>query len=392
MNRTTQMILVMMGCLATVAATDIFLPSLPSLAHYFGVSEDMVQLSIPVYMVGALFSAPILGTLSDRFGRRPIMIYGFTFFLIGSAWCIYAPTLNWFLAGRIVQGLGAVAPSVVGWALIQDLYPKDEGAKIMSWAGTVVCVGPFIAPGLGGYIHEAFGWRGNFLVLLILGAIPWILMVLSNINAPSPKSTAPQKTLLQNLKDYGIIFSDVPFLCYVSFFAILGYGEWTYLTIAPFYFENVLHLSPAVFGLYLSGSASCYILGTFTAPFLIRALGILKAIRFGIFAALLGGSILVGVSLLNPTNILWIAISFGFYFYGSAVVWGPSKSRAFQRFDDIRGSASAVRNLILQGAFAAGGMTGSLMGDYSLIPLSFVVLGTGICCLLVYRKVSREGL
>ncbi len=170
----------MMASLATASATDIFLPSLPSMAIYFGASDKSTQIAIPLYLLGSFVAAPAFGILSDNLGKRPVMLSGFVFFLLGTFICIYASSLPFFLTARFIQGLGAAVIPVVGWAYIQDLYPADEGAKIMSWLMADISVGPFVAPGLGGFIHVAFGWQGNFIFIFMFAVLTFILMLVFN--------------------------------------------------------------------------------------------------------------------------------------------------------------------------------------------------------------------
>lgn len=386
--RTVQMLLVILASLSTVAATDIFLPSLPSMAAYFNASENATQLTIPLYLVGSLLAAPLLGILSDHYGRRPVMLFGLALFLCGTAICMYSPSLSFLLRGRFIQGLGAIVSPVVGWALLQDLYPKDEGARVMAWAGSITCIAPLIAPGLGGYIHKAFGWQGNFLILFLFGAMTFLLMLFSK---STPKVFVKKGKLspFDSLNTYKKIITHKPFLIYMSFFALLTCGEWCYLTFIPFYFEDSLHLSPDIFGLYLSGSASFYVLAALVSPLIVQWLGVNKTLEGGIALSLIGSLLLLCVAVLAPTFPLLIVITVGIYFFGMAGIWGPSISRALQCFEDIRGSASAVRSLCIIGCSIAGSFVGTFLDDTSLLPLSLFLLITTVGCVISFQSLMK---
>lgn len=391
MNRTIQTLLVMMGALSTISATDIFLPSLPSMALYFGVSENEVQLAVPLYMVGSLLVAPFLGDLSDKWGRRPVMLSGFVLFLFGTALCFFSTFLPIFLIGRFLQGFGSVVAPVVGWAIIQDLYPPDESPKIMSWIGAIISMGPFIAPGLGGYVHIAFGWRGNFALIFIFVGLTLILMFFSISKQHHLSSLKKQEktTLIKSLKIYNRILKDKPFVFYVSLYGFLSCGQWCYLTLAPFYFENVLQLSPKVFGLYLSISSSFFILGTMVTPFLLNRLGSSKTLQVGALFPLVGAVLMFGVSVFYAHSILLIVLPVGFFFFGQAITWGPSTSRALHRFNDIRGAASGLRTLTITGSFALGGFMGSLFDDSSLLTLSFFLFIMAVGCWFFLQRALK---
>lgn len=387
-SRAFHTLVVILAGVVTVSATDIFLPSLPTMATYFGASEHAVQLAIPIYLLGSFVAALALGVLSDHFGRKRIMLLGLVLFLGGTALCIFSPSLPLFLSARFIQGVGATVSPVVGWAVIQDLYSGNESAKIMSWMGSIVALAPLIAPGLGGYVHMAYGWQGNFFLIFGAGSLILTLMSFSKVTMKSLSKTE-KLSFQKTFKTYGRIITDKPFLFYVFLFGILNCGAWSYLTVIPFYFENLLDVSPDILGLYLSGGSAFFILGMFATPAILKRIAIHKTLVLGISLTLGGSSLLLCISYLAPHAPFLIVMAFGFYFFGSAVVWGPSTSRALQRFDDIRGAASGVRSLILMGSFALGGFMGSLLDDSSLLPLSLFLLSMSLLCGFMFQRLNK---
>jgi multidrug resistance protein len=387
-SRTLQAIFIAMASLSTISATDIFLPSLPSMATYFGASDEATQLTIPIFLLGSLIGGPLLGLLSDYFPRKRVMLLGLCIFLLGTTLCAYSPSLTFLLYGRFIQGFGAIVSPVVGWAMIQDLYPGDKSAKVMSWMGSIICVAPLVAPGLGGYIHVTFGWQGNFIFIFLCAAITFILILFSKSNGTS---SLPKKKLsrLNTIKTYTKILSNKIFLYYISLFAFLTFAEWCYLTLIPFYFENSLLLPPNIFGLYISGGASFYVLGASFTPMILNGLGTLKTLSLGIMLSLGGSILLLLISLFAPTFPLLIVFAVGLYFFGTAIVWGPSVSRALQCFEDARGAASAVRSFLITAASVLGGMLGSFLEDSSILPLSLFMLAMAIACWSVFQKLQK---
>jgi MFS family permease len=387
-SRTLQMIVVMVASLATIAATDIFLPSLPSMATYFSASVDSTQLVVPMYLMGSLIAAPFMGTLSDIYGRRRVLFWGMALFVVGTAACMIAPSLTFLLWARFLQGFGSIVSSVVGWALLQDIYPADEGAKFISWAGSVSCIAPLLAPALGGYIQIAVGWQGNFLVILICAVFSVVLMTYSKFET-KPVSENKKMSPLTTLKTYGAIITDKPFLFYISFFCLLGSVEWCYLTMIPFYFENTLHISPNVFGLYLSTSAAFYALGAVVTPWLLKRIGINRALALGLKITFFAGLLMLFISFFLATYPLLIALAMGLYFFGTSIAWGPSVSRALQRFEADRGAASAVRSFLNMTAFATGGFVGSFLDDSTLVVLALLVVMMAGICWLIFRNLMK---
>ncbi|MBA3814255.1 MAG: MFS transporter [Alphaproteobacteria bacterium] len=387
-SRTLQAILIVMASLSTISATDIFLPSLPSMATYFEAGEDYTQLTIPVYLLGSLIGAPILGILSDYLPRKRVLLMGLGIFLLGTALCVFAPSLFFLLLARFIQGAGAIVSSVVGWAMIQDLYPGDESAKIMSWMGTIICIAPLVAPGLGGYVHISFGWQGNFVLLFLSGALTFFLILFFGSTIPRPEKVE-KLSPLKTFTVYKTIIKNKNFIFYISFFSLLTCAEWCYLTLIPFYFENTLKLTPNIFGLYISGGAAFYILGASFTPMILSVLGTFKALGTGITLTLIGGLLLLIISIFAPACPLLIAFTVGIYFFGTAIIWGPSISKALQSVGDARGAASAVRSLFIIASSAVGGITSSFLNDSSIVVLSLFMLSMAIGCWIIFQKVKK---
>ncbi|MDF1930426.1 MFS transporter [Legionella pneumophila] len=148
--RNLQLFIVVASCILVLIGTDILLPSLPNIAHALSVSSNEAKMLISIFMIGQFSTVLIWGVIADRLGRRKTLFLGMLIFFIGSIFSLKADSIQLLLACRFLQGTGAVVVPVAGWALVQDLFPKDEGARIMTWIGTLTAVIPLFAPALGG--------------------------------------------------------------------------------------------------------------------------------------------------------------------------------------------------------------------------------------------------
>lgn len=381
-SKTKQLIVLLIANLATVSATDIYLPSLPQLTIFFNASENLVQLTLPMYLLGSLFAAPLLGTLSDHFERKSVLLIGMLIFILGSTLCMYSVNLPMLIVSRFVQGMGAIVTPVVGWALLQDLYPSDKSAKVVAWMGSIISIGPLVAPALGGVIDTHLGWQATFLFSLILGLISFMSLVITSFES---KSSRHQNviSIVSTLSTYLTILKHKRFLSYNALFAILICGEWGYFTIAPFYFESVLKLSSYVCGLFISSIASAYIIGSLISPTLINKTSLDQVLSMGAWSSVLGAMVLLIVYLIAPMQPILISIGVAFYFIGIAFIWGPATSRALQQFNHTRGAASAVRSIILVFAASIGGFIGSFLDDMSLLPLALFLSTTSTIVLFI---------
>ncbi|MBN9412987.1 MAG: MFS transporter [Candidatus Paracaedimonas acanthamoebae] len=382
-------ILIVFAFIVTIIATDIYLPSFPAMAVFFKCNPDILQLSIPFYMFGGLLSTPIFGWFSDHAGRKWTIIGGLGTFILGTFFCFIASSLSIFLIGRFIQGVGGIAVPVVGWAVIQDRYPGEQGATVMSWMGCIVSLGPLLAPSLGGYIDMAFGWRGNFFFILVFSLSLILLMIFyfSEEKKPHQKKNI---SVIQIINTYIIVFKNKQFLAYIMLYSFLICGELCYLTIIPFFLQSNLKLTSDFIGIYISSVSLAYIIGTFLASRTIQYIGVNKTILSGIIVALIGALILLLLSFLQFLFLSSILLAIGLYMVGSALVWGPSTSGALQLFDEQKGAASAVRSLVLTSALGIGGLVGSVLDDFSIKPLAIFLVIMCLLSLFLYFYLNQK--
>jgi DHA1 family bicyclomycin/chloramphenicol resistance-like MFS transporter len=380
-------VLIIFAFIITIIATDIYLPSFPSMAVFFKCTSDELQLSVPSYMIGGLLSPPIFGFASDHFGRKNTLLWGLSIFILGSFLCSYSFSLASLLIGRFIQGFGAVSVPIVGWAAIQDYYPGQKGAKIMAWIGSIISLGPLLAPSIGGFIDTLFGWRGNFFLLVIFSLTITLLMVFYFFDSRQ----IPQKKKLHIMgiiKSYALIFKNKKFIAYIMLSGCLMCGELCYLTVIPFFLQLNFHLTAEFIGIYISIISVAYIIGTFLASQLVHSVGIHKTILLGIFLSFLGAFVLLLLSIFPYNSVTFMVLATGLYMSGPALIWGPSTSAALQLFTNQRGSASAVRSLITHCSMGAGGVAGSLMSDFELKPLAIFLIVMCLFSLLFFYTLS----
>src|SRR5688572_30560952 len=165
--------------LAAISATgpvalNIYLPALPSVQQEFAASVPDVQWSLSLALIAYASGLLLCGPLSDRFGRRPVLLGGIAVFLFGVVMCLFAASLQWLVAGRCVQAIGTAAGLIVSRAIVADLYPREKMAGMIASLTMVMVIGPTVAPSIGGWLVVQFGWRSLFVFLLGVGvAILW---------------------------------------------------------------------------------------------------------------------------------------------------------------------------------------------------------------------------
>ncbi|BCA97003.1 MFS transporter [Legionella antarctica] len=388
-NRNIQLIIVIASCVLTLISTDILLPSMPQIAHYFAVPPSDVKMLISIFMTGQFATVLFWGVIADQLGRSRTLLIGMLIFFIGSVLSVIAPTINLLLACRFIQGAGAVVVPVAGWALIQDLFPKDDGARIMSWVGTLTAVIPLFAPAIGGKIDVLYGWHTNLYCITVFSAFVCVTMMCSPKQQTAPNAVIP--TLKERMGIYSRIMKNKTFVSYIALFGLLNCGEWCFLTMAPFYYAHK-QIAADQMGLLLMLTSMGFVFGSLLASHLFKRIGIDKTINTGIQLAIISSLLLItGEYMQWNGHQIYNAVGIGIYILSSALLWGGTTSRALQCFDDYRGSASAIRSLILLCFAAFGTYSGRLVSHEKIYHVGFFLFFMALSALIVFHNKELKG-
>ena len=244
----TGMIL-LLGALTAFGAVsiDLYLPSMPAIGREFAVRPDVVQRSMAAFFIGMAVGQLIYGPLSDRFGRRRPLLAGIAIYIVASLGCAVAPSIDWLIAGRLVQALGACAGIVIARAIVRDLYDHRDSARIFSLLVLVLGVAPMIAPTVGGWIVSVASWRVIFYVLTGFGVLvgAGVLLTLSESRSHETHELARGETALSA---YAGLLRRRRLLGYVLAGALSGACLFTYIAVAPTLLIDVWGFSPRQFG------------------------------------------------------------------------------------------------------------------------------------------------
>src|SRR5262249_12264350 len=156
-------------------STDLYLPSLPGLARYFDVSVADAQLTLSSFLIGLATAQLIYGPLSDRFGRRPVLLVGLAIYVIASIVCAFAPSVPVLIFMRFLQAVGACVGPVLGRAVVRDVHGRDGAARVLAYMSAAMALAPAIGPIIGGFLEEWYSWRANFLALVCYGIVGLVL-------------------------------------------------------------------------------------------------------------------------------------------------------------------------------------------------------------------------
>ncbi len=245
---------------------NIFLPSLPGMAEDFGVDYALMQLSVSAFLGVSAVVQLVCGPISDRYGRRPVVLWSLAVFLLATLGTLVAPTAGSFLFFRMVQAV-ITTGFVISRAVVRDMVPAEQAASMIGYVTMAMSLVPMVAPVLGGTLDELFGWRASFIAMALVGAVV-LMLCWFNLHETARGGGIPMR---QQVATYPVLARSQRFWGY-SLAATLSAGSfYAYLGGAPFVGRHVLHLSPAEVGYWFAAPSIGYALGNFaSARFSIR--------------------------------------------------------------------------------------------------------------------------
>jgi DHA1 family bicyclomycin/chloramphenicol resistance-like MFS transporter len=239
------------------AEIDLFVPSFPELQSQFNLSPFWVEALLSVNFIGYCLSLFFVGILSDRYGRKPIILVGLVTFIIGSIVCLYGTSYKFLLIGRFFQGVGVAAPAILGFLIIADSYPLKHQQYLLGVLNGVMNISIAIAPVVGSYITIYFHWQGNFMALLILAAMT---LVMTAFFVPAHK--LPENREPISLSGYASIFRSKPLMLMMTHLVFLFSFWGIFVGIAPLLYVKDLGVSLAHFGYYQGALALVFAVGS----------------------------------------------------------------------------------------------------------------------------------
>lgn len=369
-------------------ATDLFTPSMPSISKYFQVSEDFVQLTMVLFMLGAFVSNVFTGALAESFGRRRLFLGGQVISVMAALMCVVAPDPYTLVAGRFLHGLGASVALVIGFSSIQDLYTPKESTRIFAVMGTAFAVVPAMAPILGGYLDIWFGWRYAFGALFGLTVLS-LLLSYFRFHLPAEIEQPKPVNWRESVQVYVFVLRSKKFYRYGMINALLVSGEWCALTVLPFYFIRVVGLSAAEYGYYLGAMLLCYGAGSYLSNKVIDLKGYDVTLMWALGIAFVAGVGIVATHFFAPENPEMIAVAIGIYLMGQGKSFAPSITKTLESFGSIRASASSVRSSMNAFFSVVGTAMAGLFSDLTLLPLALYLLSLPVLGLLIFKGLKN---
>ncbi|MEH6404361.1 MAG: multidrug effflux MFS transporter [Sneathiella sp.] len=366
---------------ATVAlgplASDMYLPAFPHLESLFSVSALEVQWTLSVYILGIAIFQLVYGPLTDRFGRKTVLILGLFVFIGASAACFFATSIEQLTFLRFLQSIGICAAMVIPRAMVRDLYEREEAAKQYSRIGSIMGLAPAIAPILGGYIVIYYGWQGIFLFLTLFAvAISFVVIFFVEDSLKHKDLSALRPAMI--LRNYYELLTHAEFMGYALTAALCFSGMFAFISGSSFVFINVFGVSTEHFGYYFGLVVTGFILGTLLGPRVTQAFGLRSSLRFGVMVSASGGLIMLLFTLGSFHHPLAIVLPMFVYNIGVGFVMPQCQAGAMAPFPEKAGAASALTGFFILGLSAAVGLIVAELYDGTQIPMVDIICVMGV--------------
>ncbi|WP_069045887.1 Bcr/CflA family efflux MFS transporter [Hydrogenophaga sp. RAC07] len=356
-------------------ATDLYLPALPALTEGFGAAMSQAQLTLTALLLAFGVSQMFWGPLSDRFGRRPILLIGMSAFVVASVGSTFSPSIEQLIVWRAVQGAAMGAGVMCARAVVRDLYAPTEGARMMSKGLTGLGVIACASAPLGGFLSDLLGWRLSLMAVAVFGAITLAVIAWrfkETLAAKNPRALQPGMLLGTWVQ----IARHPTFWAFALLSAASYCGLFTFLAASPFVFIQVLGLSKTAYGLTMMTMSLSYIVGTFICRRLLLAFGVRRTVALAAVLTLAGGTSMGVLALLEVRSAWAIMLPFYLFMMGHGVHQPCGQSGAVGPFPQAAGAASALAGFIMMiAAFVVGGWLGQSLaaiqaGTGTVLPLT----------------------
>ncbi|MCX8505774.1 MAG: Bcr/CflA family multidrug efflux MFS transporter [Alphaproteobacteria bacterium] len=347
------------------AAIDFYLPAFPSIASQFNVSAAAVQATLSSFFAGFVIGMLVLGPLSDRFGRRPVLILSTVLYLLASIGCAFAPSLPFLTLMRLLQGIGGCAGQTIGRAMISDKSDRTETARTLSLIWMITALTPLVAPLIGGWVLEVAEWHAIFYIVSGLSFISLTLLVLA-----LPETLPPERrhshSIANMAQNYGKLALHKHYLAFCLSSASVMTGFFTYLGSAPSVFMTYFGVSAQNFGYFFGAIVSGFILGSFTNSKLVRKYGSEHLLKIGLRLNLGAAVFLNILTFTGIGGIYGVTIGMMFFTYSAAFIGGNAMAIGLSLFPKISGLASALMGMV---QFGLGGTAIWIAGElFSIDP------------------------
>ncbi len=376
------LLLAMVSALGPVAM-QILLPAIPILKESFEVSTAVAQLTLSLSMASIAVATLVYGPLSDRYGRKPVLIAGIVITIIGSILCVLAPGIETLIAGRVVQAAGGAVGMVVARAIVRDVYDAREAASVIATLVMVMVVMPMLSPAIGGELMVRYDWHSVFVSVAVVSAILlWLLLYALPETLQEPVAFTGVSNMMRT---YVTLLQAPIFRGYGFSVAFVSVVYFTFISAAPEIMVNVLHRPATEYGYYFISVPLGFMIGNYVTRHFGRRYGIHRMIDYGSRISIVGIVLALLLQLLGLTHPAALFLPIALAIFGNGITLPNAQAGAINAAPKLAGSASGLTGFMQMALSAVSAQIVALVFNGTVYPMLILMLIASVFSLLSFR-------
>ena len=365
------------------AAMQILLPALPVIKETFEVSTEVAQLTLSLSMLAIALGTLFFGPLSDKYGRKPVMLFGLSITITGSIFCFLANTIELLIAGRFIQAFGAAVGLVLARAIVRDVYGPQEAARVIATLVMVMVVAPMLSPALGGELMLRFGWEYVFIVITIACILISFLLIK---NLPETlKEPVPFTGVAAMIGNYALLFRSRAFCGYAFCVTFVSVLFFSFISAAPEIMVSVLKRPPNEYGYYFVMIPIGFMAGNYFARHFGRSMKLNRMISIGAIIGFTGVTLAIALQLMGFHQPIALFAPIAFAVCGNGIALPNAQAAAINEFPKFAGSASGLTGFLQMFFSAIAAQMVAVIFNGTVYPLLILMLTASILSLICFN-------
>jgi DHA1 family bicyclomycin/chloramphenicol resistance-like MFS transporter len=364
-------------------STDLYLASLPGLRRELGIGVAEIQLTLSVFIAAFALSQLVYGPLSDRYGRRPVLLAGIAIYLVATAACAAAQSIEQLIVARFFQAVGACSGQVIGRAIVRDVYGAQGAARMLGYITAGTAFTPVLGPAIGGLLTVTFGWRASFVLLVLITcgllAAAWRFLAESNAHR-DPHATAPGRIL----RNYAALLRDRRFVGYALCVAASYGGVFAWISGSSFVLIESLQVPVTWFGVWFGVVVLPYVVANLVTARLVMRVGPQPILRTGVTLALIAGALLAALALARVHTLAALLAPVALFLFATGLNLPCAMAGAIGPFPKLAGTASALMGFMQMATGAVLGLAVGRLHDGTPLATALAIAAMTLALALAY--------
>jgi len=384
-NRLSKTLIILLAATSALgpASMQILLPAIPVIRDSFAVSNEVAQLTLSLSMLAIALGTLVYGPMSDKYGRKPVMLAGLIVTLFGSVLCYFSHSIEMLILSRFVQAFGGAVGLVLARAIVRDVYGAQEAARVIATLVMVMVVVPMLSPALGGELMLLFGWESVFVVIAIMTFV--MALFLSSKLPETLIEPVPFQGVGSMLTNYLRLFRSRVFCGYAFCVTFVSVVFFSFISAAPEIMVSVLHRPPNEYGYYFIMVPAGFMAGNYVARYFGHSYSINQLIGLGASIAAVGIVLTIVLQLAGLKQPIALFAPVALAIFGNGITLPNAQAAAINEFPKFAGSASGLTGFLQMAFSAVAAQLVAVIYNGTVYPLLVLMLAASLASLFSFR-------